>query len=121
MVFSHSKSVALPTEGCVPQPDAVDKIVHLALACDMSVCIITFNQAMRDYWQQASASADPAQLDILDANRATLADWLDYMLEHEHHLTILSGAYTDLQAGLLSADYIQLLIEAIPEGLVVLA
>lgn len=125
MVFSPStsKSIAFPAEGVRPQPDALDNAVRVAATFDLSVCIMCFTQERFEHWLALAAGTTQPSLSrvhILDANRAPLADWLDYLAEDVRHLTILSGAYSELQAGRLAAPYLYLLVEAVSDGLVVL-
>ena len=122
--FSTSKSVVLPTEGHMPQPNALDNIVRVSVAFDIAVCIICFTQERLDHWlalEDDLPQTSTSRMHILNINRAPLADWLDYVEEEIHHVTLLSGAYTELQADRLATAYVQLLVEAVPEGLVVLA
>lgn len=58
---------------------------------------------------------------VIDGNRITLADWQASRQTAANDLTVLAGAYSELQECRLSVDYVEYLTETIPTGLVVLA
>ena len=67
----NSKSIAFSAEGNPPQLEDVANVVTVALAFDMSVCIICFTQEMLDHWlltlDHNSAESDLTLLDVLDS------------------------------------------------------
>jgi hypothetical protein len=60
-------------------------------------------------------------MDVLNTNRATLADWKELLGSHAYDVTVLHGANAELRAGHLSLGYVKALVDAVPAGLVVLA
>ena len=115
-----TKSLAIPAPGQQPSFDDVAGIVLTGALFDLSVCVMCFTQAGLDRWTRRLEEDHPSVtlLDILNTNRATLADWKEFLRTQAYDITVLYGTKPELEANRLSADYVKALVEAVPEGLV---
>jgi hypothetical protein len=120
MYLSSTKSLAIPAPGKQPTFDEVTSIVLTGACFGLSVCVMCLTQEMLERWM-GRLQAHPKSvtlLDVLNTNRATLADWKAFLGSQPHDITVLSGVQSELQAGQLSVGYLKALVEAVPAGLV---
>ncbi len=118
-----AKMLALPRPGNSPAFNDMANLVWVNTLWNMSVGVLCLTQESLDLWTgwlERFPGGLPS-LDVLDINQATLEDWRDFLPRQAYDLTILHGAYAELQAGRLAAGYIAALVQAAPAGVVVLA
>ena len=118
------KWLALPTSGQPPGFDQVANLAAISLVYRLPVCVLCLTQEALDGWRQWSSDQLPAAvvgLDVLDTNQATLDDWQEFLSRQTYDLTVLGGAYAELQQGQVSVGYVTALVKAISGGVVVLA
>jgi hypothetical protein len=90
---------------------------------EQSVCVLCLTQELLERWMREleQLSAPITLLDVLNTNRATLADWKEMLGSHAYDVTVLHGACAELRAGRLSVGYVKVLVDAVPSGLVMVA
>ncbi len=116
--------MAIPAPGKQPVFEEIAGIaLASALGCNQSVCVLCLTQEVLIRWtlRLEEFSAPVTVLDVLNTNRATLADWRDFLRDQAYDVTILHGAQSELQANRLSIGYVKALMDAVPSGLVVVA
>jgi hypothetical protein len=119
-----TKPLAIPAPGSRPRFEEVTAIALMAAEiCDQSVCVLCLTQETLQSWirRLEEFSAPVILLDVLNTNRATLADWKALLSEQSYDVTILHDAQSELQANRLSVGYVKELVDAVPSGLVVVA
>jgi hypothetical protein len=119
-----TKSLAIPTPGSRPRFEHVAAIALMAAEiCGQSVCVLCLTQETLQKWicRLEKDSAQVTLLDVLNTNRATLADWKTLLRQQAYDVTILHGVHHELQADRLSVGYVKELVDAVPSGLVVVA
>jgi hypothetical protein len=94
-----------------------------ATICGQSVCVLCLTQELLERWmcQLEDLPAPITLLDVVDTNRATLADWKELLSRDTHDVTVLHGAYPEIKAKRLSVGYVKALVDAVPSGLVIIA
>lgn len=119
-----TKSLAIPAPGSRPRFEQVAAIALMAAEiCGQSVCVLCLTQETLQRWicRLEKFSAPVTLLDVLNTNRATLADWKTLLSQQSYDVTILHGVHYELQADRLSVGYVKELVDAVPSGLVVVA
>ncbi len=71
-------------------------------------------------WLERFPTNLPA-LVVLDINQATLADWQAFLCCQSYDITLLHGAYVELQANRLPIPYVTALVNVTPDSVIVLA
>ena len=118
-----AKSLALPVRGKSPTFTEVANIALTGALWGMSVCVICVTEDALAHWQHKGEEGSPLppSLHILDAHRATLADWEGFLRGSVYDMIVFQGVQAGLQGGWLSLGYVRALVEAIPQGLILLA
>lgn len=119
-----TKALVIPIPGRQPTFEEVaDIAIASAVVCGQSVCVLCLTQDVLERWtcRLEELTAPVTLLDVLNTNRATLADWEDFLSSQTSDITVLHGARSELQANRLSAGYVKALVDAIPSGLVMVA
>jgi hypothetical protein len=119
----QTKSLAIPAPGRKPNFDDVAGIALTAALCNLSVCVLCLTQGMLGCWMRrlGDFSVPITLLDVLNTNRATLADWEVFLSGGSYDVIVLHGARVELQADRLSVGYVKALVDAVPSGLVMVA
>lgn len=118
-----AKRLALPRPGKSPTFDDLANLVWVSTLWKMPVGILCLTQESLDLWLgwlERFPAGLPA-LDVLDINQATLTDWQAFLRDQSYDVTLLHGAYAELQANRLSMFYVTALVNAAPNGVIVLA
>lgn len=116
------RMLALPVAGKVPSFTNIAGIVKMGLLYNQQVCIFCLTEKGLARWLEwVERLPAPPQPELLNANHATLPDWVGYLNRHRFDLVVLSNAWAELQAGRLAVGYLNTLIRAIPAGLVMVA
>jgi hypothetical protein len=119
-----TKQLVVPAPGRRPTFEEVTGIALMGAAiCGQSVCVLCLTQHMLERWacHLEELSTPVTHLDVLNTNRATLADWTQFLSGQTYDITILHGAQSELRADRLSVRYVKALVDAVPSGLVVVA
>jgi hypothetical protein len=119
-----TNSLAIPAPNRQPTFDEIAGIaVASAILCGQSVCVLCLTHEILQGWihQLEEFSAPVTLLDVLNTNRATLADWKALLSSQSYDVTILYGAQSELRTNRLSVGYVKVLVDAAPSGLVVIA
>ncbi|NJN95563.1 MAG: hypothetical protein HC875_16365 [Anaerolineales bacterium] len=123
LTTSPAKRLALPRPGKLPTFDDLVNLVWVSILWEMPVGILCLTQESLDLWTgwlERFPAGLPA-LDVLDINQATLADWQAFLRDQSYDVTLLHGASAELQANRLSIPYVMALVNAAPDGVIVLA
>ena len=121
--LTASKSLAIPAQTEPPSFEEVSAIALMgATICGQAVCVLCLTQELLERWvcQLEELPAPITLLDVVDTNRATLADWKELLSRDTHDVTVLHGAYPELKAKRLSVGYVMALVDAVPSGLVII-
>jgi hypothetical protein len=119
-----AKSLAIPAPGRNPSfKDVVAIAIMGALCGKQSVCVLCLTRKLLERWMSEleKLSGPITLLDVLNTNRATLADWKKLLSSQAYDVTVLHGACAELRAGRLSGGYVKALVDAVPSGLVLVA
>jgi hypothetical protein len=122
--LTTNKSLAIPAHRKRPSFEEVAAIALMgATICGQLVCVLCLAQELLGRWmcQLEELPAPITLLDVVDTNRATLADWRKLLSSDTHDVTVLHGAYPELKAKRLSVGYVKALVDAVPSGLVIVA
>lgn len=119
-----TKTLAVPSPGREPNFEEVAGIALMGAAiCGQSVCVLCLTQQILERWTcyLEESSMPVTLLDVLNTNRATLADWTKFLSGQTYDITVLHGVQSELRADHLSVCYVTALVDAVPSGLVVVA
>jgi hypothetical protein len=119
---SPAKKLVLPRSNKLPTFDDMANLVWVSTLWDMSVGILCLTQESLDLWTGwlERFPAGLPLLAVLDVNQATLEDWQAFLRRQSYDITLLYGAYAELQASRLSVPYINALVNTAPDGFIVL-
>jgi len=123
-ILTTNKSLAVPAPGKQPSFEEVAGIaIASAMVCNQSVCVLCLTQQLLERWmQELEELAVPITLlDVVNTNRATLADWKELLSGNAYNVTVLHGTYRELRANRLSVGYVKALVDAVSSGLVIVA
>lgn len=130
---SPTRNLPIPTTNkylAIPTPDkrpVFEEVAGIALAsamvCNQSVCVLCLTQELLERWMchLEKLSTPITLLDVVNTNRATLADWQELLSSNAYDVTVLHGTCQELQANRLSVSYVKALVDAAPSGLVIVA
>lgn len=122
MQSNSKKMLAFPASSRAAQPfERISNIVLTGAYCGLSVCVLCFSGELLAQWQQQLAADSPViLLDLLNSNRATLADWKGYLRDQHYDLVVLHGVQSEMKKQQLSAGYVKLLTDAVSSGLIIM-
>lgn len=118
---SPAKKLALPRSGQSPTFDDLANLVWVSTLWEMPVGILCLTQTSLGLWT-GWLERLPTELplvDVLDINQAPLTDWQAFLRNQSYDVTLLHGAYTELLANRLSLPYLTALVNAAPNGFIV--
>ena len=115
------KSLAVPAPGKQPAFEEVAHIVLTGALCGLSVCIMCLTQEMLERWMHQLHDCPHrfTLLDVLNTNRATLADWKALLRRQSYDVTVLHGVRSEVRARRVAVGYVKGLVDAVSSGLVV--
>lgn len=114
------KQLAIPCPGKRPTFEEIAGIVHVGALYELSACVLCLTQSALEKWQ-ARLETFPARLPrprVLDANQVTLEDWRMILRQEDFNIIVLQDVKTRLDQKQLSVRYLQILVEVVPAGLV---
>ena len=120
---STERSLAFAGMDAEPSFDTVARAASTAAIFDMSVQVLCLTHDQLVRWRRYvdELQIDTIDMSVRDLNRATLAEWRTAFGRRQTDMTVLAGFHAARNRQEISAEYANAFIDAVPEGLVVLA